>query len=225
MLCISTVTAIANHPPATSSNPDIRAIRLTPDFRRRRPLLRQRSSSLHHLRYLGRAIYDGNHFALGTNGLLGADVLRNLFEVALPGIPITPDLNPKHLLPSRVAFSNISVPPRPEAFICSGTLDTLAKGALVCNKCDAYPKVYGMSGLPTQVPWRRFVCVLRKLGYTARTGKAGAARSFLNPSRNPNVVSLREPHPGDNLGQAMLRQYLRKLLLDPDDFMRLLEKC
>ncbi len=39
-------------------------------------------------------------------GLLGADVLRNLFEVALPGIPITPDLNPKHLLPSRVAFSN-----------------------------------------------------------------------------------------------------------------------
>src|SRR6266849_3299541 len=102
----------------------------------------------------------------------------------------------------------ISVPPRPEAFICSGTLDTLAKGALVCNKCDAYPKVYGMSGLPMQVPWRRFVCVLRKLGYTAQTGKAGAARSFLNPSRNPNVVSLREPHPGDNLGQAMLRQYL-----------------
>jgi hypothetical protein len=32
---------------------------------------------------------------------------------------------------------------------------------------------------------------------------------------------LREPHLGDNLGQAMLRKYLRKLLLDPDEFMHL----
>jgi hypothetical protein len=63
------------------------------------------------------------------------------------------------------------------------------------------PKVYGMPGLPTQLPWRRFVCVLRKLGYTAQKGKAGSARSFINPGRNPNVVSLREPHLGDNLGR------------------------
>src|SRR2546430_17564552 len=82
-----------------------------------------------------------------------------------------------------------------------------------------------MPGLPTQVPWRRFVCVLRKLGYTAQQGKAGSARSFVNPSRNPNVVSLREPHPGDNLRPPMLRQYLRKRLLDPDEFMHLLEDC
>jgi predicted RNA binding protein YcfA (HicA-like mRNA interferase family) len=82
-----------------------------------------------------------------------------------------------------------------------------------------------MSGLPTQVPWRRFVCVLRKLGYTAQKGKAGVARSFSNPSRNPNVVTFREPHPGRNLRQTMLREYLRKLLLDQDEFMQLLKDC
>jgi hypothetical protein len=82
-----------------------------------------------------------------------------------------------------------------------------------------------MSGLPTQIPWRRFVCVLRKLGYTAQKGKAGSARSFLNPSRSPEVVSFQEPHPGGNLRPPMLRMYLRKLLLDPEEFMQLLEDC
>jgi len=50
--------------------------------------------------------------------------------------------------------------------VSAQAIDTLEKGALVCNKCDVYPKVYGMLGLPTQLPWRRFVCVFRKLGYT-----------------------------------------------------------
>ena len=109
--------------------------------------------------------------------------------------------------------------------VSAQAIDTLEKGALVCNKCDVYPKVYGMLGLPTQLPWRRFVCVLRKLGYTAQEGKAGSARSFVNPGRNPNVVSLREPHLGDNLGQAILRKYLRKLILDPNEFIHLLEDC
>ena len=39
------------------------------------------------------------------------------------------------------------------------------------------------------------------------------------------MVSFREPHPGDGLHQPMLRQYLRKLLLSPDEFMQLLENC
>ncbi len=82
-----------------------------------------------------------------------------------------------------------------------------------------------MSGLPTQVPWRRFVRVLRKLGYTAQKAKPGSTRSFFNPRRSPNVVSFREPHPGDNLRQAALRDYLRKLLLSADEFMQLLEDC
>ena len=109
--------------------------------------------------------------------------------------------------------------------VSAQAIDTLEKGAIVCNKCDVYPKVYGMLGLPTQLPWRRFVCVLRKLGYTAQKGKAGSARLFVNPGRNPNVVPMREPHLGDNLGQAMLRKYLRKVILDPNEFKHPLEDC
>jgi len=82
-----------------------------------------------------------------------------------------------------------------------------------------------MPGLPTQIPWRRFVCVLRKLGYTAQKTRHGSARSFVNSGRNPNVVSFREPHPGGNLRPAMLRQNLHKLLLNQDEFMQLLEDC
>jgi len=82
-----------------------------------------------------------------------------------------------------------------------------------------------MPGLPTQVPWRRFVCVLRKLGYTAQKGKAGAARVFTNPNRMPKVISLHEPHPGKNLGGTILRKYLHRLLLNEDEFRHLLEDC
>ena len=35
----------------------------------------------------------------------------------------------------------------------------------------------------------------------------------------------REPHPGQNMRQRMLHEYLRKLLLAPDEFMQLLEDC
>ena len=81
-----------------------------------------------------------------------------------------------------------------------------------------------MPELPTQVPWRRFVCVLRKLDYTPQKGRAGSARSFINLERIPNVVSFREPR-AQNLGRTMLREYLRKLLLSPDEFMQLFEDC
>ena len=80
-----------------------------------------------------------------------------------------------------------------------------------------------MPGLPTQVPWRRFVCVLRKLGYTAQKAKQGSQRSFMNPEYIPNLVSLREPHPGQDLRPPMLRMCLRKLLLDLDEFVQLLK--
>jgi len=82
-----------------------------------------------------------------------------------------------------------------------------------------------MPGLPPQLPWRRFVCVLRKLGYAPQKGKAGSARSFFNPTRSPNAVSFREPHPGQNMRRPMVQKYLRKLLLTPDEFMQLLEDC
>ncbi len=69
------------------------------------------------------------------------------------------------------------------------------------------------------------MCVLRKLGYTAQKTKQGSIRSFMNPGRIPNVVSFREPHPGQNLRPPMLRESLRKLLLSPDEFVRLLKDC
>jgi len=59
-----------------------------------------------------------------------------------------------------------------------------------------------MPALPPQVPWRRFLGVLRKLGYTPLKGKAGSARSFCNPSRSPQVVSFREPIPGKTCASA-----------------------
>jgi predicted RNA binding protein YcfA (HicA-like mRNA interferase family) len=82
-----------------------------------------------------------------------------------------------------------------------------------------------MSVLLPQVPWRRFVCVLRKLGYVPQKGKAGSGRPFFNPSRNPNVVTFREPHPGQNVGPTTLREYLRKLGVAPDEFVQLLRDC
>ncbi len=41
-----------------------------------------------------RAIYDGNNFAPGTNGLTDTHALGNCLEVALRRIPIAPDFNP-----------------------------------------------------------------------------------------------------------------------------------
>jgi predicted RNA binding protein YcfA (HicA-like mRNA interferase family) len=82
-----------------------------------------------------------------------------------------------------------------------------------------------MPELPTQLPWRRFVCVLRKLGYTAQKTKQGSIRSFMNPRRIPNVVAFREPHPGQNLRPPMLRVSLRTLLLSAEEFTHLLEDC
>ena len=82
-----------------------------------------------------------------------------------------------------------------------------------------------MAGVPTQVPWRRFVCVLRKLGYTAQKGKAGAARSFTSPNRMPKVISLREPHPGKNLGATMLRKYFANFSSAKMSSCTLLEDC
>jgi len=69
-----------------------------------------------------------------------------------------------------------------------------------------------MSGLPTQVPWRRFVCVLRKLDYAAQKGKAGAARPF-SPYADPKCCFI----PGTPFRKERAPknvEYLRKLLLD-----------
>jgi hypothetical protein len=76
----------------------------------------------------------------------------------------------------------------------------------------------------TSAPVEAFPRRLRKLGYTVQKGKAGSARSFRNPGRIPNVVSFREPLPGQDMRQRMLHEYLRKLV-SPYEFIQLLEDC
>lgn len=82
-----------------------------------------------------------------------------------------------------------------------------------------------MPGLPAQLPWRRFVCVLKSLGYQELSSKAGAARSFHNPNGQPPVVTFHEPHKGDTLRLGTLSEYLRKLQLSREEFLDLLRHC
>lgn len=66
-----------------------------------------------------------------------------------------------------------------------------------------------MSGFPTQLPWRRFVQLLRNLGYRPLKSHRGSVRQFINPTRNPNLVPFHEPHSGDTLHKATLYDSLR----------------
>jgi hypothetical protein len=79
-----------------------------------------------------------------------------------------------------------------------------------------------MSGLPAQLEWRRFVCVLRKLGYVQQKSGPGLERVFVNPTHGPDSVSLKE-HP--ILRRSHLRAYIRKLSLSVEEFLRLLKEC
>jgi hypothetical protein len=53
----------------------------------------------------------------------------------------------------------------------------------------------------------------------------GSARDFHNPNRIPVIVTFHEPHGGDTIRQGTLCEYLRKLKIDRDHFMKLLDKC
>jgi hypothetical protein len=79
-----------------------------------------------------------------------------------------------------------------------------------------------MSGFPTQLPWRRFLGLLRDLGYRPLKSYRGSVRQFSKPRRSPNAVSFRESHSGDTLNKAILYDSLRKLQLSPDEFVQLL---
>lgn len=80
-------------------------------------------------------------------------------------------------------------------------------------------------GFRVSSPPEMSLCLLEKLGYTAQRAKPGSARSFRNPTRNPNVPTFREPHPGQNIRPPKLHRYLHELLLEPDEFMQLLQDC
>ena len=79
-----------------------------------------------------------------------------------------------------------------------------------------------MFALPTQLPWRRFVCLLRDLGYHPLRPHRGTLRQFFSFNRSPNLVSFHEPHSGDTLHKATLHDSLRKLKLSEDEFVQLL---
>lgn len=81
-----------------------------------------------------------------------------------------------------------------------------------------------MSGFPPQLPWKRFIRVLRDLGYRPLKPHRGSLRQFFSPTRSPNQVSFHEPHPGDTLDKASLFAALHKLQLTPDEFVQLLDK-
>jgi hypothetical protein len=78
-----------------------------------------------------------------------------------------------------------------------------------------------MSALPTQLPWGRFVCFLRDLGYHPLRAHRGTLRQFFSFNRSPNLISFHEPHSGDSLHKAALYDSLQKLKLSEDEFVQL----
>lgn len=79
-----------------------------------------------------------------------------------------------------------------------------------------------MSAIPPQLPWKRFVCVLRDLGYLLLKSHRGSLRQFFCPTREPNLISFHEPHSGGSLHKGALSDCLRRLQLSPDEFAQLL---
>lgn len=79
------------------------------------------------------------------------------------------------------------------------------------------------AGLPNELRWRDFEHVLKKLGYTLYKSRGGSARTFRNPDRTPDLVTFHEPHGSKGLRKGTLREYLRKLNLGHDEFLKLLE--
>jgi predicted RNA binding protein YcfA (HicA-like mRNA interferase family) len=79
--------------------------------------------------------------------------------------------------------------------------------------------------LPAQLTWREFLCVLAQLGYNQLKNKRGSARSFHNPDREPQIVTFHEPHGKNPIRIGTLREYIEKLRLSREDFLKLLKNC
>lgn len=77
------------------------------------------------------------------------------------------------------------------------------------------------AGLPTDLSWREFERVLRKLGYVIFKAGPGSARTYRNPQRKPEFATFHEPHKR-GLALGTLRMYVRNLELERDEFMELL---
>ena len=79
-----------------------------------------------------------------------------------------------------------------------------------------------MSEFPNELTWRDFEHVLKKLGYEPCKSKAGSARTFTNPHRDPEFVTFHEPHGKDRLRKGTLREYVRKLNLGREELLEML---
>ena len=79
-----------------------------------------------------------------------------------------------------------------------------------------------MPELPADLPWREFARVLRKLEYELSREGPGASRTFRNEHRSPEFVTFHEPHGKRGLPKGTLRMYIRKLDLERDEFLELL---
>jgi predicted RNA binding protein YcfA (HicA-like mRNA interferase family) len=79
--------------------------------------------------------------------------------------------------------------------------------------------------LPAQLTWREFLRVLNQLGYRQLKNKRGSARSFHNPNREPQVVTFHEPHGNNPIRTGTLREYIEKLRLTKEEFLKLLKNC
>jgi predicted RNA binding protein YcfA (HicA-like mRNA interferase family) len=81
-----------------------------------------------------------------------------------------------------------------------------------------------MEGLPSQLHWKDFEVVLRRLGYSLHKSKRGSARTYFNGQRQPEFVTFHEPHSPKTLPKGTLRAYIRKLRLSPQEFQELLRR-
>ena len=80
-----------------------------------------------------------------------------------------------------------------------------------------------MSVFPTQLPWRRFVSVLRDLGYRPLKSHRRSLRQFFSPTRTP----VRSPSTSLTWATRCTRQAfaaLCKLQPTPDEFVQPLDK-
>jgi len=63
---------------------------------------------------------------------------------------------------------------------------------------------------------------LKSLGYEEMKSGQGSARNFHHPKRDPELVTFHEPHKGGTLRPGTLSEYLRKLKIGRDEFLKLL---
>ncbi len=79
-----------------------------------------------------------------------------------------------------------------------------------------------MSEFPSELSWRDFVRILTLLEYNLHKKGSGAARTFRNEHRDPELVTFHEPHGKHGIRKGTLHMYLHILKLGRKEFLELL---